>query len=227
MTRRRIVAVTLGSTTGMKQVQTGVNYATNPRAVTANGWGFSVGTGGAFSSSLLSTGGPLAAAPTFRRMTLTTAPTAGSQTATFGGTGFTDIDAADIGKTFGFRMYVRSSKAISAAAGVSIGWYNGASFISGSTGTGATIAVPANTWTQLPEVLSVAPATATRANLTATVPTANISGIAAGDTLDVSAILLYKTIAGLTVPYFDGDVAGASWAGTAHASRSSFIVGIA
>lgn len=224
MTTIRTVDVTVGDPSGMKRILSAVNFAKNPRAVSRTGYSGGMGTGGAGSSSYPATGGPLEDAPTFFRRTITTPPTAGNISLILGATGITDIDPADIGTSMTLAVYARASKAHT-GMNAALGWYNDAAFLSSTSG--ATTAVAANTWVRLTAIATAVPASTTRANLQVTVPVAGFSGaLAVGDTIDVSAFLLYKPVAGFDGSYFDGSSDGALWEAAAHASRSLKIIGI-
>lgn len=231
MTTRSIVNLTIADTTGMKRVVSATNYARNPRGVSASGWGGSGGTGGVVARTYPTTGGPLTDAPSFVQTTVTTAPTGSNITTQLGGAGgFAEIDAADIGKEFRFTCYARASKATTVTAGgvhAVVGWYAAdGNYISGVHGYG--IALTANTWTALPNIIMNAPTGAANAVLQVLYPVAAITGgVAVGGTFDASAFILHKTISGISVPYLDGDVPGGAWLGTPHASRSTKIVGVA
>jgi len=224
MTTVRTVDVTPADTTGMKKLIYAVNLAKNPRGVNSTGIVVGFGTGGAGGVTYPTTGGPLTDAPTFVRNTLTTAPTSGSITIILGAVGTTDIDPADIGSQMRFAVYARASRA---ATGVSqsAGWYGASGFLSGAAG--ASDSLVANTWKALPAITATVPANTTRFQLQVTFPVASIPGLAAGDTLDATAFLIHKPVTGYDGSYFDGSSPiGSAWQGTAHASRSTKIVGI-
>lgn len=227
MTTIRTVGVTIADTTGMKKVLPVVNFAKNPRGVNSTGVGGSSGTGGASTLSYPTTGRPLADAPSFIRRTITTVPTAGDIGITLGSQTITAVDPAHIGKTFNFAFYARSSKAADTPGRpyLSVGWFNvSEGLISGATGASTMLA--ANTWTRVGTATATVPALTARLQIHATFPVSGLPGLALGDTLDVSAILIHETVAGFDSSYFDGASVGASWQGTAHASRSQKLVGI-
>jgi len=227
MTTIRTVDVTLADTTGMKKLLTVVNLVKNPRGVNSTAVGGSSGTGGASALTYPTTGGPLTDAPSFIRRTINTVPTAGDITVTVGSQTITALDAGHIGKTLNFAVYVRASKAC-ATPGIpyaSIGWFNvSEGFISGATGGSTTLT--ANTWMRLGVFTATVPALTTRLQFQATFPVNGVSGLAIGDTFDVTAFLVNETVTGFDNSYFDGASVGASWQGTAHASRSAKVVGI-
>lgn len=223
MTTIRTVDVTPADTTGMKKLISAVNLAKNPRGVNSTGVVVGYGTGGVGGVTYPTTGGPLTDAPSFIRNTITTVPTAGSITIILGAAGTTDIDAADVGGSMRLAVYARASRAVTAAS-QSAGWYGASGFISGAAGTSD--ALVANTWKLLPAITATVPAGTTRGQIQVTFPVANIPGLAIGDTFDASAFIIHKPITGFDGTYFDGSSAGASWQGTAHASRSSKVVGI-
>ncbi|MFF8186598.1 hypothetical protein ACF044_05000 [Microbacterium sp. NPDC016588] len=227
MTTRSTYDVTLADTTGMKRLITATQYARNPRGVTAAGWTGS-GAGGAFTRQHVANGGP-AVAPSFVRNAITAVPTGADITTVFGqASGFTNIDTADVGKAFYLSAYARCSKAMSLDATgcrVVIGWYDAnGTFIANSSTHGAGKALAANTWTLLPNVSAVAPAGAAWASIQVNFPAARVNGgVAVGDTFDATGFLLTTS----NTAYFDGDSGpGAEWTGTAHASRSTKIIGV-
>lgn len=228
MTTRRITDVTLTDTTGAKQIRTATNYATNPRAAlgTTNWSGAtSAGTGGTWDAGTsVPTGGPSSDCPSFFRKTITAAPSGGTMQLSALGAGIT-IDVGDIGSSFTMTMFARSSESVTGVT-FDLQWYNGSTFLSSIPS--AAVNLVAGVWLPLPAVTGIAPATATRIQPRLNFPVSGVSGgVAIGDTFDATGLLPIKTIPGLTVDYFDGSVAGGSWAGTVHASRSSKVVGIA
>lgn len=227
MTTIRTVDVTIPDPTGMKKLLSAVNLVRNPRGVNSTGVGGSSGTGGASTLSYPTTGGPLADAPTFVRRTLTTVPSGGEISISLGSLAVTPVDAGHIGKLLKLAVYARTSKAADTPGRpyISIGWFNSSdAFLSGSTGGSAALA--ANTWGRLGTASATVPANTARVQLQATFPVSGMSGLAVGDTFDVTAFLIHEDVAGYDSSYFDGSSAGASWQGTPHASRSSKVIGI-
>lgn len=225
MTTRRIVNITPANTAGMKRVRTATNYAANPRAgtVTTN-WTAAAGSSGmAGTLSRVVAAGPGGDATTFVRLTVTAAPVAAGFTVTEGTGGVNTVDASDIGKEFQTAFWVRCSR-----AGTQIRPGLGAFGSSGSLGStyADTVTVTAaNQW--------VAFNPAKRILDTGTTSIQNVLNFRdlttqVGDTIDI-VVALYKSedLFGLTPIYRDGDSKGWAWAGTAHGSRSSGIVGIA
>jgi hypothetical protein len=228
MTTIRTVDVTIADPTGMKKILSAVNLVKNPRGANSTAVGGSSGTGGASTLSYPTTGGPLTDAPTFIRRTISTVPTGADITITMGSQTITALDASHIGKTLNFAVYARASKAC-ATPGIpygSIGWFNSSEgFISGATGGSTTLA--ANTWQRLGIFTATVPANTARFQFQVTFPVSGVSGgVAVGDTFDATAFLVNETVTGFDGSYFDGASVGATWQGTAHASRSSKVVGI-
>lgn len=99
--------------------------------------------------------------------------------------------------------YVRCSSALR-SIGTIIDWYNGASYVSSSGGTFATLA--ANTWVRRSEALTV-PASINRWQVTVQMNTPAVS-----DTVDITCVLLEPDI--VLNAYADGESPGWVWAGT-------------
>jgi hypothetical protein len=189
------------------------NAANNPRVgVDTTGWGVTAGTGGTATGARVATGGPLANAPTLYRATWTVAPTGQAQV----NNSSTTTNLATAGVPYRFTAYAKASWA-GAKLQALIGWYNGASFVGTSGAT--VVTTTAGAWTLL-EATGTAPAGTTRGQLSVLVLTAGTLP-AASDTLDVSAMLWHDNTATITPGYYDGDSAGWTWSGTAHASPSS------
>jgi hypothetical protein len=213
------------------------NLATNPRATAltvasgALGWlprwfGSAPGAG----TTTLVTGaadGPPGVS-TYARKTWTVAPAGASDvgfahTNSYSTTGTsTTGKAVTAGTTYTFSSYVRSSRAVAAAAawGVRLVWRDAAgAFL--STVAGANTALPAGTWQRM-SFVSTAPAGAAFVEVLSS-NNANMTGIVAGDTLDGTALLMEA--AAVVLPYFDGTTPAAGdftyqWSGTADASTS-------
>jgi len=190
-----------------------VNLANNPRVgVDTTGWAFNKGSGGTGSASRITTGGPLANAPTLYRGTWTVAPTGQVQV----DNGSTTTNLVTGSTAYRMVAYGKTSWA-GAKIQALIGWYNGATYLSTSGAT--VVTTTAGAWNAL-EATGTAPVSATRAVLSVLVLTSGVMP-SAGDTFDVSAMLMHDNTGGYTPGYNDGDSTGWAWSGTAHASASS------
>lgn len=103
-------------------------------------------------------------------------------------------------------------------------WINASDGFLAST-TSATDPLQANVWTEI-VTSGLVPSNAARGQIQISIPVANVTGLAAGDTLDTTAWLLYEPVPGFDGTYFDGDSLGGSWDGAGHASRSRKITGV-
>lgn len=187
-----------------------VNLVPNPRAgLNITGWTSVAGTGGTRTSSRVATGGPIAEAPTFYRVTWSVSPT-GAPTA------YVDLPVLP-STQYRASFYVRPSWA-GAALALSMIRYNGGTFQSAATG--ATQLPAANAWARHTLLAASAAGTTTfRVQINCQ---AGGAMPPVGATLDVTGMMLHlPTVGDVQIPYRDGDVAGWSWTGAAHASPSS------
>jgi hypothetical protein len=200
--------------TGPK-LRTLINRVDNPRAVNSTGIVFSGGTGGSATRANVLTGGPLPILPSFSRVTYSVAQTGGTASHYNGADGKNLVEP---GKTFVLKAWVRVSVAMNIT--LKAGFYNGATYLSGSNA--AATAVAANTWTQLTHEFTV-PASTTRVQINTDQSGAGGPYFPIGGTFDATGWFVFEKPAGATdsTAYGDGDVAGWTWAGTAHASQSS------
>lgn len=186
------------------------NLASNPSAETNSvNWSYYLPDGGATVTR------PTGTAPfgsSFSRMTWTV-----SGSTVGGGIYQMNMGAGLIttGVTYQSSIYIRSSKAQTMAAYLI--FRNVSNVTVGSTVSGSTVSVPANTWTRL-TVSATAPATANSA-LIAAYATTGGSNWLAGDTLDGDGAML--TSGATPNNYGDGDSPGWIWNGTANASTST------
>lgn len=192
------------------------NLANNPRAaLSTDGIKFAGGSGSTYATRLYSSGGPLPECPSFVRMTWTAAQTSAVSPPQVYATA-PDAQLIEGGETYGYGVYVRTSKSMPMSA--KVGVFNGSTYLTAVSGDSVT--VPANKWTRLFMTLN-APAAATRLQLNSDpVSSAPFFGIA--DTLDVTGWMLYKMPAGTpsVTLYGDGDQSGWEWLGPRHASPS-------
>lgn len=205
--------VTATAGTGPK-LTTLKNLVNNPRAVNGTGIAGSSGTGGVAALSRPTTGGPLADAPSFARLTWTTAPTSNNSEQLYNGvSGQNPVTA---GKTYILRAYTRTSFASKISP--KFGYYLGGTYVSGYAP--ATVDLPANTWTAITMEATI-PAGVDRVQINTDLTGTALPAV--GDTHDASAWFLFEKPASATVDstlYSDGDSPGWAWLGTAHASAS-------
>jgi hypothetical protein len=213
---------------------TRTNLARNARvAIDAPaGYGPIAGTGTTPTTAQVLTGGPTVNTPTFRRATFpaaTTAVSGGIYAGVPGSTGANPyVIPVTAGQPYTASMDVRCSKAQRIA--LTAIFFDAAGATLGTTIVGTAAVLAANTWTRL-SVAGTAPANAVQVIISATavVGTGGVNW-AAGDTLDISRVLVEQTA--LTAPgtFFDGDSVDTvasptsvfyNWAGAQYASAST------
>lgn len=199
----------MAATSGTNTVVT--NYCLNPRAVTSTGWLYQLGTTEA-STQTLETGAGPNGLNNFIRRTINTAKTTGNSGFYRNETGA----AGASGELWTASVWVRTSAAVNMQLNMT--------FRVGSTTvntiSGASIAIPANTWTRL-TTSNTSTGTFDNIQAWAILPSASI--VPVGGTIDTTQMLIMKGYA--DVPFFDGAVPAAgdftyAWSGAANASTS-------
>jgi hypothetical protein len=192
-------------------VTTRTNRATNPSAASTTGYAAVAGTGGTAALSNQSSGGAFGGS--YNRVTWSAATTAVSGGASYTCTGLS------ASTQYALSVYVRSSKTQTVNVTVNFQTSVPATV---NTVTSSSVALTANTWTQV-GVVGTSGASVTQALITAAATTGG-SNWANGDTLDIDAVLVETAAAVGT--YFDGSFTNAAgnvyaWTGTANASTST------
>lgn len=194
-------------------VTTRTNLATNPGAASLTGWAAVPGTGGTAAIAHGTVGGGANGSGAYNRVTWSAATTAVS-----GGVSYTCTGLA-ASTAYAVQVWVRSSKAQTLQLKAD---FQNASNVIVNTVTGTSVAVTANTWTQL-TVTGTSGAAVTNAVLTAQAVTGGTNW-AANDTLDGDDCMVEA--AATVGSYFDGGYTNAAgvvyaWTGTAGASTST------
>ncbi len=190
------------------------NLVRNPRCGTGTtDWAVSTG-GGTTTAARVTTGGPLADAPTYYQVTATSAIT--SPLVMSNGASGSDVIPVTAGTRYTVSGYVRASVALTGAY-IDVLLFN-SSGVQVFDGPQNPEAVAANTWERL-SASFVAPAGAVRAQVRVVIPQA----LASGTVARASALMLYP--GDFTTAYLDGGCSLTgytfAWTGTAHASTST------
>ena len=195
------------------------NRHVNPRVgVDTNGWSAWL-SGGAYSSSRQTSGGPAGIADTWWRGVVTTAPTGSPAIVHTRGSGVNSVPVT-ASTAYTFSAYAIASRVPSSGVRIDIQWLtsSGASI---STVSSTNAAMTASTWQRVSHT-ATAPANAAFAR-----PSVSFSGPqgvwVTNDTFGATAVLIEQSA--VLAAYFDGDQPDgggyeAAWAGTAHASES-------
>lgn len=211
----------VASGTGPK-LRTLVNLVNNPRALGPKGISGSITSGGGVTArSTVQTGGPTPACPSFSRVTLVDAQTAGTVTQYNGAAGYNLVTP---GKNYIAKGWMRMS--ISGNGQMKIGSYLDTKFVKSLNGP--VVNLTANAWTPFELEFAVADGTdRIQINLDQASggPFIPVSG-----TVDATGWMLFEKPEGVTtldsIKYADGDTPGWSWDGVAHQSVSRGFGGI-
>lgn len=190
------------------------NLATNPSVENGStNWNVWGGAGGNTTSTVVTGAGDAYSGGAYWRTQWTTASTAVQ------GGSYYSHPTVTAGTVYSASMSVRCSKAQTIA--LNIEWFD-ASNNKLATSPGGYNNLTPNTWTRISISAITAPASATRAQITAYASTGG-SLWQVGDVLDTDAVLFEAS--GIVNPYFDGTTAAGggftyAWAATANASTS-------
>jgi hypothetical protein len=172
----------------------------------SSGWGIWTGIGGAATNTRQTSGGLLGSA--FQRVEFTTVPTSG------GGFTFSYITGSP-GERFYIAAYVKPSVTVNMYSSTH-GYLNAAAVANALNVVSPIISCPAGQWTRV-HMYATMPDGCNQLQGRWYVQGAGIT--ATGQTIDIDCAIAEVVTSDSPTEYFDGDMPGFEWSGTAHASK--------
>ena len=197
------------TTNGNQTAQAGTcvaNMVPNPSLETNTvGWGFSSGTSGVATASLMTNGGAIAGSTNYYRLAWTTAATVG-----WGGSQVTSIPV-ETGKTYSASAWVRVNRAQSVMM-----FIRASNYPTTADATGPSVSAPVNGWVRVTATFANVPSGVT--SLSANMQRTGSGNWMAGDTFDTDALIFTEGTSAQN--YADGETSNWVWTGTKHLSTS-------